>query len=205
MKLNRWIFVPLVLALTQGIVYALFLPNWKLGFLGGFVFGAILGLVIQLWSEIRTKKLFDAEDEKDFSVKQQRKIILLQNINSAFDSCKSVILEMDKVKIKREIKPRFIKAKSNMNLHSFGTEIKIDFLQINENMTEVVIFTSPALKTTVVDYGESLRIIEELSLQIKENDSQVNQQILIESVDLLNEIYVKPFEKEKVKVNISNK
>lgn len=202
--MNRWIFLPLLFALINAFIYAIFFPNALVGFSLGFFIGAVMGLILQLWSELRFKKLFNNTEEKDFSIRQKRNFTLLQDIDSAYDSCREAVSEIGNIKIKNEVEPTFIKAQSGFNFHSFGTEIKINLSPINENLTEIEISTAPALKTTLVDYGESLRIIEELCLRLKEKDSQINNNKFIESGDPLDEIYVNQFETDKEKIEIPN-
>jgi hypothetical protein len=199
MRINRWIFVPLIFALSMGILFAWMDSNyWLGGLLYGFTLGAIEGLIIQLWSEYRTKSISRTKEEKDFSILQKRNIVLLLNLADAFNVCEESIEQLGNARIKYENRDdRFIKAKTKINFHSFGTEIKVNLTPLNDSLTEVEISTRPSLRTIVVDYGESLNVIEKMSSFLKEKDAEINKKILIGSVEILNEIYVKPSRKEK--------
>lgn len=200
MKINRWIFVPLFLALSMGVLFAFTdRENWLNGFLKGFILGAIEGFILQLWAEYRTRKITKNNQEEDFSVKQKRDIVLLLNFDTTFDLCKQAISDLKTAGIKVENQNEgFIKAKTRMNFHSFGTDIIFNLKSINENLTEVEILTHPSMRTTIVDYGESLRLVEKITQFLKEKDAEINKKVLVDSAEILDNIYVKPFQKEKI-------
>lgn len=192
--------MPLGFALLTGILQALINDgNPVRKFLFGFVFGAFQGLIIQAWSHWRTKKLSKNRAETDFSVKQERIVVLLLTAEKAFDLCVESVSYVEKSKLKIEDRAKgFIKAKVRMNFHSFGTEITFNLAQIGENLTEVKIKTRPVVRTTVVDYGESLKTIEKLAEFLKLKDAEINKKVLVESAAILEDVYVKPFQKEIV-------
>lgn len=199
MKINRWIFVPLILGLSTGLTFVL-LQNgyWFNQFLFGFVLGVFEGLIIQLWSEFRTRKLAKSNNAEDYSVRQKRELVLLVNFETAFDLCRQAVSDAA-AKIKSEDRAnKIIKAKSRMNFHSFGTDINFKLKPINENLTEIEILTRPCVKTTIVDYGESYKMIEKLTEILKDKDAELNRRILADSVGIMEDVYVKPFQKEKV-------
>lgn len=157
-----------------------------------------MGLTTQLWGDFRTRKFSKNKAEKDFSIIQNRIITLLMTDESAFNLCKYAITDLN-AKINTENKEKgFIKAKTNTNFHSFGTEFTFNLNKITDNLTEVEIQTRPSVKTTIVDYGESLRIIEEITQYLKAKDAEINKKVLADSTTILEDVYVKPFQKEKV-------
>jgi hypothetical protein len=200
MKINRWILVPLVLGLATGLMLVI-LQNgyWFNQFLFGFVLGVIEGLIIQLWSELRTRKLAKSSNAEDYSVKQKRDLVMLVNFETAFDLCRQAIFDAG-AKIKSEDpKGKIIKAKSRINFHSFGTDIAFNLKPLNENLTEIQIVTRPTVRTTIVDYGESYKLIENLTEILKDKDAELNRRILADSVSIMEDVYIKPFQKEKMK------
>ncbi len=200
MKINRWIFVPLILGLTTGLMFVI-LQNgyWFNQFLLGFVIGVFEGLIIQLWSEIRTRKIVKSNNAEDFSVRQKRELVLLVNFETAFDLCRQAVSDSN-AKIKSEdLANKIIKAKTRMNFHSFGTDIIFNLKPINENLTEIEILTQPTVKTTIVDYGESYKLIEKLTEFLKDSDAELNRRILADSVTIMEDVYVKPFQKERLR------
>ncbi|MEJ7862945.1 MAG: hypothetical protein WKF90_15045, partial [Pyrinomonadaceae bacterium] len=180
MKINRWIFVPLVFALFCGF-YSVWINNeLRLSnFLTGFIFGAIAGFIIQIWSNNRTKKYSHNEDEKNFSVKQKRNLLVLLTQDRTFDLCVESISHLESARVKSENRESgLIKAKTKMNFYSFGTEIFFNLRPVNKNLTEIEISTCPSLKTTIVDCGESLKTIEKITVFLKERDLEINKKVL---------------------------
>jgi hypothetical protein len=200
MKISRWILVPLVAGLSMGLMFILVQPgNWVFNLLSGFVAGAVSGLILQLWSERRTKKLAKSGNAEDFSVRQKRDLVLLVNFETAFDFCRQAVTD-SAAKIKSENPvTKTIKAKTGMNFYSFGTDIVFRLNPINENLTEIELSTRPSLRTTLVDYGESFKMIEKITGFLKEKDAEINKKVLADSVGIMDEVYLKPFQKEKVK------
>lgn len=199
MNINRWILVPLICALSMGLMMVL-LQNgyWLHDFLFGFVFGVVEGLIFQWWSERRTRKVAKATKDEDYSVRQKREIVVLTNFETAFDLCRQAVSDSG-AKIKSEDPAKkIIKAKTGMNFHSFGTDIDIKLKPINENLTEIEIVTRPTVRTTLVDYGESLKVIEKITEILRDKDAALNRRILADSVNIMEDVYVKPFQKEKI-------
>jgi hypothetical protein len=202
MKINRWILVPLILGLSTALMFVI-LQNgdWFYNSLIGFAIGVVEGLIFQLWAEIRTRKLSKSKNAEDYSVQQKREVVVLTNFEAALDLCRQTISDLG-AKIKSE-KPaeRIIKAKTRMNFHSFGTAITFNLKPINENLTEIEIQTRPSIRTTIVDYGESYKTIEKIVETLKEKDAEMNRHILADSVSIMEDVYVKPFQKEKIEKN----
>ena len=199
MSINRWILVPLILGLATALMFVILQSgDWFYNSLIGFAIGVVEGLIFQLWSEIRTRKLSKSKNSEDYSVNQKREIVVLTNLETAFDLCRQAVSEMD-AKIKSENSAeRIIKAKTRMNFHSFGTNIIFNLKPINENLTEIEITTRPRVRTTIVDYGESYKTIEKIVETLKDKDADLNRRILADSISIMEDVYVKPFQKEKV-------
>lgn len=203
MKINRWIRLPLNCAVSYALLMSvsawLFdMPLTSKSFIGWLIGGALIGGTIQLLGDLGVRKLSKNNAEKDFSVIQNRQIVLLLEYNTAFDLCKDSLADM-RVKFVTENKEiGFIKSKTKMNFNSFGTDIEFKLNQLADNLTEVEIQTQPSVKSTMVDYGESLKIIEEITQSLKEKDAEINKKVLVDSAEILEDVYVKPFQKEKV-------
>lgn len=203
MKINRWISLPLYFTISypllmsiSGLIFGM--PFDLTTIIGWGVGGFLMAVILQLWGDLRTRKFSENKDEKDFSVIQNRKLTLLMKKEAAFDLCMDSIADVSAKVVNKNIEKGFIKAKTKMNFHSFGTEITFNLSQIADNLTEVEVQTRPSVKTTMVDYGESLRIIQEINQNLKEKDAEINKKVLADSTSILDEIYVKPFQKEKV-------
>ncbi|CAN5490957.1 hypothetical protein BH10ACI1_BH10ACI1_10400 [soil metagenome] len=203
MKISRWIWLPLNCAISYAALMLILswifeLPISSRMFIGWFIGGALIGGTIQLLGDLRIRKFSKNKAEKDFSVIQNRKIVLLVGSDVAFNLCKDSIADLKLKFITENKEDGFIKAKIKMNFHSFGTEIEFKLNQITDNLNEVEIQTRPLLKTTLVDYGESLRIIEDIMQYLKAKDAEINKKILVDSAAILDNVYVNPFQKGKI-------
>jgi hypothetical protein len=200
MKINRWIFVPLIVGLFTGLMFVL-MPggDWFYRFLFGFALGAFEGLIIQLWSENRTRKLTESKNAEDFPVRQRRELVLLANFETAFDLCRQAASDSGAEIKSADPASKIIKAKNGMNFHSFGTDIIFNLKPLNESLTEIEIVTRPTVRTTIVDYGESLRVIEKIIASLKAKDVELNRKILADSVSIMEDVYIKPFQEEKAR------
>ncbi len=178
MKINRWIFVPLYMALAAGLLFGLTDKSYN-GCINGFISGAIAGLIILAWSEIWTRKFSRNNEKKDFSVVQTRNLVLLSDFNNAFDLCRNSILNFETAGIKSaDLQTGVITAETKLNFTSSRTEIEINLKPVNDNMTDVEILTRPSFRTTIVDFGKSLEVIEKITSSLEENDWQINPKIL---------------------------
>ena len=87
-----------------------------------------------------------------------------------------------------------------MKWHTFGDIITIDLKKINENLTEVKIRTRPIPRTILSGTGHSWKYVEDICNYLKERDAEINKKVLVDSAALLDAVYVKPFQKEKIKL-----
>lgn len=202
MKISRWIYIPLIVALTWALTYLIF------GFIGSFreflvylIIGAIFGFVMQFLSYLLAKKVSGKDnDEEIHKVRQNRKVTLLLDYEKSFDLCREAIHLLNPSKIKKEdFENGMITARTRINWKSFGTIINLELKKINQNLTEVEISTRPIPRTVLVDYGEGWKYANEICNYLKSEDSEINKNLLVESASILDNVYVKPFQKETVK------
>lgn len=205
MKINRWISLPLYFAVTLSLLsapLAYFLLGEVVTFeaiLGFFALGAFSGFFVQLWSDLRARSLSGKNSEEIYEVSQKRAINLLLSYERSFEFCREALNSLNSAEIKREdLENGVIAARTGMSIYSFGQKIKLNLKKVNENLTEVEVLTRPAWEIVKVDYGESWKYAEDICNYLKEKNTVTNQNVLVESGDLLNEVYVRPFQKEKV-------
>jgi len=193
MKINRWIFIPLLFALTFGFYFGFLHRDFLLeNFLIGFVGGTIGGLIVQTISEIRIKKFSRNKAPADFSVQQNRDFTLLLNYRTAFELCIYCILSLKAASIEFENEEAgIVVAKTKWNFHSFGTSITFQIQQLSENLMEVKILTHPKVRTTIVDYGESLKVIEEISHLLTEKYTEIRSKNLVDKAGTSEEFQLK--------------
>lgn len=200
MKISRWIYVPLIFVFLYILQRILLNGSIAAGeILFAAVLGAVAGFVILFWSDSKSRAVSGRDDEEIYRVRQSRMITLLLNYEKAFELCKASINYLHRAKIKNEdFAQGTIKIKTGMNWNSFGQIITLKLNKINEHLTEVEISTRPIPRTALIDYGEGWKYAEEISKFLKEKDAEINKKVLVESAAILSDVYVKPFQKEKV-------
>ncbi|HVE59362.1 MAG TPA: hypothetical protein VNB22_21310, partial [Pyrinomonadaceae bacterium] len=118
--------------------------------------------------------------------------------------CRNAILSLERAKIKAEdFQKGTINAVNGSGWKIFWGTIfwgTIDFnlLKINENLTEIEFSICPVIKTAIISDGRSWEIAEDICDYIKDKDAEINKRVLADSVGIMEDIYVKPFRKEKV-------
>lgn len=201
MKINRWIYLPLYFGISWAVIYFLvgFIKSWE-GFVLYFIMGAGFGFAAQIWSHVSAKKISGGKDSEEIhKVRQNRKFTLLLSYEKSFELCRQAVQSLDPAKIKKtDFESGIITARTRMNWNSFGTLINFDLKKINQNLTEVEISTRPVIKSTLIDYGESWKVSEDICNYVKAEDAEINKNLLVESASILDNVYVKPFQKEKI-------
>lgn len=184
MKISRWILLPLIFGLSFGAYFGIFYFS-LFDFILGFVAGSIAGLILQFYSDYKARKVLSNTNEESFEVRQNRKFVLFYDYDRTFDLCLESISHFYKGKIKhKNYLEGIIKAKTGMNLNSFGTKIVFKLTKITEGTTEVEVSTIPIPRTVLVDYGESLGIVETLKNFFQTENNKKNLKILQEKVEI---------------------
>ena len=201
MKISRWIYFPLI------FIAAYVLPRFffderisATGLLIWTIAGAVAGFVTLLWGDARARKLTGKNGEEIYNVRQKRNLTLLLNYDKAFEICMEAVRSLNPAKIKEEsLENGIIKFRTPLKWDTFGHIITINLKKLNETLTEVEITTRPIPRTVVAGGGHSWKYAEELSNFMKEKDAEINRKILADSVGIMEDVYVKPFQKEKIK------
>lgn len=200
MKISRWIYFPLI------FIAAYVLPRLLLDdkisateLLIWTIVGAAVGFVGLFWSSYKARKLTGKDSEEIQEVRQKRNLTLLLNYEKAFEVCRQAVDSINPAKIKEESPENgIIKFRTRLKLDTFGHIITIKLKKLNETLTEVEITTRPIPRTALVGSGYSWKYVEELSNYMKEKDAELNKKVLADSVGIMEDVYVKPFQKEKV-------
>lgn len=202
MKTSRWIYVPLVVGVSYAVLMALagliFDMPFTFGqFLYWLVGGTFMGFIFQFLSDQKAKKVSKNKDQKAFDVYQNRVLTLLCNYEKSLALCREAVLNLKSAKITGEdFQNKKIKAMVGMNWNTWGEVIEINLKEIGENLTEIEINVSPRLKSMLVSYGRSWKIAEDISEYLKTKDAEINKKVLTDSAVILEEVYVKPFQKQ---------
>jgi hypothetical protein len=205
MKISRWIYFPLIYTLiyvSLMCIFFLILGEPLLSFQFGLwlLNGLLISFVLLYFSYRKAKKLSNnTDDERIHHVRQNRELVVLLDYEKAFNLCREAILSLRKGKIK-SANPETGELKASCKLRWDLPRHKIEFnlKKINENLTEIELHVFPPWKTVVVSSGHSWKIAEDLTTYLKEKDTELNKKVLTDSADLLEDVYVKPFQKEKI-------
>lgn len=143
--------------------------------LGWLVYGVIFGIGTQIYSDYKTRKVKPNAIEKDFSVRQKQATFLLFDYDEAFDLCLKSVETLRKGKVKvADKKLGLIRAKTGISWSSYGKTIELNLKPTTENLTEIEIFTRPALRTVLVDNGKGLETIKALTDFFDSKNEEVN-------------------------------
>ncbi|HEX8248891.1 MAG TPA: hypothetical protein VF599_12005 [Pyrinomonadaceae bacterium] len=154
-----------------------------------------------LWNDAIARKITGRNDKEIYIVRQQRNLTLLLNYQKAFECCREAVDELNPAKIKEDSpESGVIKFRTRMKWHNFGDIITINLKKINENLTEVEIRMRPIPRTIVSGTGESWKYAEDICNYLKERDAEINKKVLVDSAAILDEVYLKPFQKEKIQL-----
>jgi hypothetical protein len=175
MRISRYIKFPLIFAIIHSLVFPLL--GWS--FVSAFIYGAIFGLVIQFYSDYRTRKALPGANEEDFGVRQKRNLVLFCDYDQAFDLCLESINYLRKGKLKdKNYLDGIIKAKTGMSWQNWGNKIDFRIIRLTENTTEIEIMTTPVLWTTQVDFGEGLKALQTLKEFFDNKNEEINRQLV---------------------------
>lgn len=204
MKISRWIYFPLIYTILYISLLILLFSIFGLPFDSfliwvWLIYGVLMGFLFLYISNRKAKKLSKNGDERVFDVRQNRNLILLLDYERAFNLCREAILALKKGKIKSEdFQEGEIKGVSRLKWDIPKQKIEIRLKKINDNLTEVELFVRPGWKTIMVSSGYSWRGAEDICSYLKEKDTELNKKVLVDSAQILDDVYVKPFQKEKI-------
>ena len=200
MKVSKWIYFPL-LFIAAYVLPRLFFDGKisATGLLLWTVFGFLAGFITLGWSHYKAKKVTGEDHEEIHAVRQKRNLMLLLDYEKAFRVCLEAADSIKPVKIKEEsLEKGVIKLRTPLKWDQAGNIITINLKRINETLTEIDIATRPVPRTVLVGSGHSWKYVEDLTRFMKERDAEINRKVLADSVSIMEDVYVKPFQKEKV-------
>jgi hypothetical protein len=176
MKISRYIKFPLIFIVLYAIYFGVFVGGFSLTTgLVGIIFGAVFGFGIQFYSDYKVKQIKPDATEKDFDVRQKQTFILFYDYDKAFDLCLESTEYIEKAKLKHADKlSGTIKAKTGMTWRTFGVNIDFKVSKLTDYSAQIEVSTSPFVPTTLVTYGEELRIISEISEFFQRKNDEKN-------------------------------
>jgi hypothetical protein len=122
--------------------------------------------------------------------------------SKTFELCKEAVSSLKRGKIKI-VNPEngIIKAKTGINLWSFGDSINIKIAEITEHSSEVEIFVRPIVRTVLISNGESWKIAEQISDHLKNANLEIIQKQLNVRAQEKVDFSAKPSAKDKLPVS----
>jgi hypothetical protein len=202
MRISRWISIPLIFIAAYLLPKILFERSIDANDLLFFtISGAVVGFVLMLWNDATARRVCGTNDKEIYKVRQKRNLTLLLSYEKAFECCMEAVYKINPTKIKEENpESGVIKVRTPMKWDTFGHIITINLKKINQNLTKVEIRTRPIPRTIVSASGYSWKYVEDICHHLKERDAEINKKVLVESAQILDDVYVRPFQKEKIRL-----
>ena len=198
MKRSIWIYFPLIIILSYVLPRILF-GDSGLSILFWLIYGAAFGFGLLIWNNYKAKKVAGTDNPEIYEPRQRRVITVLLDYQKAFKICRQAVDSLNPAKIKVEnFSDGILKFRTPYNWHTFGHNVTVNLKKLNENLTEIEISTVPIPRTALISSGYSWKVVEDFCNFVKAEDAEINQKVLVESAEILDIVYVKPFQKEKV-------
>lgn len=207
LKISRWIYVPLgnsVFFATLNAICRLIidLPFTFYTVLSWLFAGALMGFLFLYLAQRKGRSFSKNNDESTLDVEQNRTLVALLNYEKTFQVCREAILSLGEGTVKTEdFQKGEIHGLSRISRNSARQKSEIRLKKINENLIEIEVFVRPVRKGIVVASGFSWKTAEDICEFIKKQDAEINKKVLVASTAVLDDVYVKPFQKEKVRQN----
>lgn len=174
--MNRY----LKLFLGTGIPFGIFMGisnSFRYGFPSGLVeglfagifFGGFMSLILGFLHSRSVKRMPSGKSEEAMDVHHLRNVELWLPYDKVFNLCVESLRLIKKCKIQKEdISQGKIVAKASMTWKTWGDVISFDVRKIDNDRTQVIVSSRPAVRTTLVDYGKNLENVERISSFLKE-------------------------------------
>ena len=197
MKRSIWIYFPLIITLFY-VLPGILLGDSSSSILFWLIYGAAVGFGTLIWTKYRAKKVTGNDKPEIYEPRQKRIFTVLLGYKKAFEVCRQAVDSLNPAQIKVEnFSDGVLKFRTPYNWQTFGHNVTVNLKKLNENLTEIEISTVPIPRTVLVSSGYSWKVVEDFCSFVNVEDTTVNQKLLIESVTLLDDVYIKPFQKKK--------
>lgn len=179
--MNRYLKLFLAMGIPfgifMGIIYSLqygFPSGIVAGLFVGLFFGVFMSLILGLVHSWSVKRIPSGKSEKAMGVHHVRNVELRLPYDKAFNLCIESISLIKKCKIQKEDRSEGkIVAKAGMTWKTLGDLISFEVHKIENDRTQIVISSRPAVVTTLVDYGKNLENVERISSFLKEQSDTI--------------------------------
>lgn len=203
MKISRYIKFPLIFSIVFGIYFGILSSQWNLaGWFLSTVFAVLCGFGLQFYSDYKVRQIKPDATEQDFEVKQNRTFIIFYDYEKAFDLCLESLNFVERAAVKfTEPANGVIRAKTGINWRTFGANIDFKISKLTDHSSQIEVSASPFIPTTLISYGDEIKIISQISDFFERKNDEKNLGLLVEKREnTIDEIYSR--QKEAVKVEI---
>lgn len=178
-KISRYIYVPFIFGFSFALISFLLLGDNLNQIIWNFVGFVLLGFATLLFNDYKIGKIASKDNEQAFDRRQTRTVVLFADYERAFDTCLDSINVLRSARISHQDSLQgVIKAKTAMNLLTFGSKISFKLTKITEFSTEIQLTSEPLLLIDIADCGESLKAAEDLTRFFAEMNDEVNKKSL---------------------------
>jgi len=163
-------FLLYIFALTSGKEPIFVHMGWGFFFIPiglGALFGIPMALILGVAHYFMVKRV--AQDKPfDLSPIQKRTFVSKSDSRSILENCVLALQKFPARIVENNSLQNYITACTSTSWKSWGDDIRIDVVPIDETNTQIKIICRPALKTTLVDYGKNYENAEKLMSLINE-------------------------------------
>jgi hypothetical protein len=156
----------------MGIFYSLqygFPSGLVAGLFVGILFGVFMSLILGFLHSWSVKRMPSGKSEEAMGVHHVRNVELRLPYDKVFNLCVESLRLITKCKIQKEDHSQGkIVAKAGMTWKTWGDIISFEVRKIDNDRTQVMVSSRPAVRTTLVDYGKNLENVERISAFLKE-------------------------------------
>ena len=157
-KLLCYFTAPLFLVILPFMLYKTYMTTLLI--LSILLVGVLFTLIVGTLHVREVKKITESISHESLSARQKRSLIADLTYKEAIDWCLRFIEETKGIKLVSQNPRGLIIARKKLSFKSFGNKIRLEVTRIDDRSTEIIIESEPILPTTVVDFGESLQIID---------------------------------------------
>lgn len=198
MKINRYIYVPLICGILFGLLPFLMSGGDFFEMLFGFVLGSLMGLGLQVYSDYKVRQVAPKADAEAFKIRQKRNLVLFADYERAFDICLESAGVLRRAKVKRQDKTRgIIEVKIAMNWNVSGEKITYRLKKLTAATTEIELQSAPVPATVLLDYGEGWKALKDVCAFLQDKNDELNRKYLSAKKTDSAEIHTDLFQKEK--------
>ena len=163
----------IIMGLIYSVVYGIQL-GLILGLFAGIFYGILMSLIVGSLHTRSIKQMHLEKPEDAYQVHQGRNIELQVSYDRAFNFCIASLNLIKNNKIRKEIRSLgTIDARSGMTWRTWGETISFDIKKIDDNRTQVNVFSRPFYILTIADYGKNYENVEKIKSFLKEESKKI--------------------------------